>query len=61
MRRATKWGLSGLALVVVAGVTSGVMLWNTTRPGEPLAFEPVVTEPATDAELTTAASRRIFF
>lgn len=61
MRRATKWGLSGLALVVMAGVTSGVMLWNTTRPGEPLAFEPVVTEPATDAELTTAASRRIFF
>ncbi|NLH69548.1 MAG: hypothetical protein GX454_05125 [Brooklawnia sp.] len=61
MVRARTIGVALVAVAVAAGVGVGTLLWSTTRPGDPMAIEPVTNPSATQAELVTASERRIFF
>lgn len=54
--------VAGLAaLAVVAGLGAGVMLWLTSRQGNPMVHEPLHNPPATKDQLVAAAERRVFF
>lgn len=61
MSRAARVGLSALALVLVASVGAGALLWSTSFPGEPLRSGPVENPPATRDDLAKVAELRVFF
>ena len=61
MSRTVRVGLSALALVLVASVGAGALLWSTSFPGEPLRIDPVENPPATRDDLAKVAELRVFF
>ena len=61
MSRARTVGLGVLALALVAGVGTGVLLWSVSWTGQPMSPDPVHNPAATPEELVRAAELRVFF